>query len=146
MKDEPSPLDLLPEIDLAFIHRVYRTSLILLVLGGLLVWARFGAPAALGFLVGGGLSVAVLWTVEWSVRRYIRPESRSARGLVGFSLAKMGGAAILILGTFLAARRGWLSPLWVLLSFPLPFIVAALKLAGLKLLGRVGPADATKTR
>jgi len=120
-------------LDLSFIHRVYRTGLILSVLGAAFLWEVIGPRACFGWLVGAFLSLLMLAGVEWSIKRFIQPESRSARGLIGVLLVKMVGAAVILVLAFLAALKGWLALLWVLAGFAMPHAVVVLKLVGLKL-------------
>jgi len=133
MSNDPTPPDALPGIGLDFIHRVYRTSLILVLLGALFIWERFRAPAALGWLIGSLLSLAMLASLEWSIRRFIKPGS-TAQPLVGLSLLKVPLAGIVLILVFLAAKRGWVNPFWLLPGFALPHAVVALKFLGRKLL------------
>lgn len=120
-------------LDLSFIHRVYRTGLILAVLGAAFVWERFGPRASFGWIVGALLSLLMLAGVEWSIKRFIQPEARSTKGLIGALLVKMLLALVILVVAFLAAVKGWLSILWVLPGFAMPHAVVVLKLAGLKL-------------
>jgi hypothetical protein len=129
MEDEVAPAGL-TGIDLDFIHRVYRTSLVLVLIAAVLLWEALGAPSALGWMAGALLGLGMLAGVEWSVRRFIRPEAQTAGRVLGASLAKLGAAALALILAFLAARRGWLSLVWVLLGFTLPHAVIVLKLAG----------------
>jgi hypothetical protein len=117
-------------LDLSFFPRVYRTSLVLIVLGALLVWERFKAPAALGWMVGSCMSLGALATVEWSVRRFVRPEAPAMNRLIGATMAKILLAAALMAVIFVGAQRGWVAPLWVLAGFALPHGVVFLKLIG----------------
>jgi hypothetical protein len=135
---EPPAPEGLPGIDLDFLHRVYRTSLALVVIGGLLIWARFQEPAALGWLLGAGIGLTVLVSVEWGVRRFIRPGAQSAGALVLLSMAKILGIAVILGLAFVGAMRGWISLPWVLAGFTLPVAVVALKLLGQKLLQATG--------
>lgn len=119
-------------LDLSFIHRVYRTGLILTLLGAGLLWEAVGRGACLGWLVGASLSLLMLAGVEWSIKRFIQPESRSPRGLIGVLVAKMLAATLILVLAFVAALKGWLSILWVLAGFAMPHAVIVLKLAGQK--------------
>lgn len=120
-------------LDFNFIRRVYRTSLVLAVLAGALIWEVCQMPAALGWATGSGLSLLMLAGVEWTVLRFIRPGVRSTRGLLGMLLLKLVGAAAVLGLAFAGAQKGWLSLLWLLAGFALPHTVIFLKLAGQKL-------------
>lgn len=119
-------------LDLSFIHRVYRTGAILAALVAVLLWEAAGRGASLGWLVGAALSLLMLAGVEWSIKRFIQPDSRSTRGLLGALLAKMAGATLVLVLAFVAALKGWLSILWVLAGFAMPHMVIVLKLVGQK--------------
>jgi hypothetical protein len=79
------------------------------------------------------LSLLMLAGVEWTVLRFIRPGSRSARGLLGMLLLKLLGAAAVLALAVVGALKGWLSLLWLLAGFAMPHAVIFLKLAGQKL-------------
>ncbi|HTE18564.1 MAG TPA: hypothetical protein VK689_09315 [Armatimonadota bacterium] len=132
MSNEPPADGVAPGIDLDFFHRVYRTSIILALLGALLIWEPFGAAVVLGWLWGAGLSLLALASLEWSVRRFIRPDVRSARSLVGVMVVKLLGVTVVLALAFIGAREGWISLFGVLAGFMLPHAVVVLKLVGQK--------------
>jgi len=136
---------LFDSLDLAFFQRVYRTSLILVLLGSLLIWERFRAPSALGWLMGAGVSLLMLAGLEWSVRQFVRPEQQSMNHLLGVTAIKMVVVGALLLGAFLGALRGWISLVWMLGGFALPHAVIVLKLIGQKL-NASSPAPPTPRR
>jgi Kef-type K+ transport system membrane component KefB len=119
-------------LDLNFIHRVYRTSMLLAALGAVFLWEAFRLPAVLGWLIGSTLSLLMLAGVEWSVVRLIRPGSRSARGLLGILLLKLFAAALVLGVSVYGYTRGWINLLWLAGGFALPHAVLVLKLAGQK--------------
>jgi hypothetical protein len=120
-------------LDIGFVHRVYRTSVVLIVLGAAFIWETFRPPAAYGWLIGSTLSLLMLWGVEWTILRFINPQAQSARGLVGMLMLKLFGAAIVLGLAFFGAIKGWISLLWVLPGVALPHLVIVLKLLGWKL-------------
>ena len=132
MSNEPTPEGASPGLDLSFIHRVYRTSLVVALLGALLIWESRGVPSLLGWLWGVALSLLALASLEWSIRHFIRPGTRSAGSLVGIMLVKMVVIAVILALAFVAALRGWIALPWVLAGFTLPHAVVALKLVGQK--------------
>jgi hypothetical protein len=71
--------------------------------------------------------------VEWSIRRFITPDTQSPRGLVGMLLVKLVGAALILGLAFFGAMKGWLNLLAILPGFALPHFVIVLKLVGQKL-------------
>jgi hypothetical protein len=132
MSDEPSPGSRLPGLDLSFIHRVYRTSIIVGIIAALLIWERFGPRAAMGWSLGSTLSLFALAMLEWSVRRYIQPGAKSMRSLIVVSLAKTLLMFVVLGLSYVAATNGWLSLLWVLPGFMLPHLIIGLKFVGQK--------------
>src|SRR5688500_16196976 len=130
MPDEPSDLSWLPGLDLDFIHRVYRTTLIVALLAGALVWERFGLAALLGWLLGVALSLGILRSAELSVRTFLKPDQQSVRPMVASSLGKTAVVFVLILLAFLGAERGWINLIALAAGFPLPGLILALKLIG----------------
>lgn len=130
----PNPPHLLGALDLDFLPRVYRTSLIVAVLVGAFIWEGAGTKSALGWTMGVALSVLGLLGTEMAVRRFINPEASSTRGLVGASCLKLVLLFSLVIGVFVAALRGWINPIWTLPGFMLPHAIILLKLAGRKVL------------
>lgn len=126
-------------LDLHFIHRVYRTSAILVLILGLLLWESLGAPTALGLLIGAAVSLMMLAALEWAIRRFITPETRSPGTLLAVSALKLAAAAGILIGAFLAAQRGWVSILWILVGFAIPHLVIVLKLVGQKVNEAIRP-------
>ena len=120
---------------IAFLRRVYRTSAYTLLLLALMAWVKLGAPAALGLLVGGTLSLALLAGVEWTARGYLSPQPPPPRTMLLAGLAKTLGIGVALAGIFTAAMMGWVSVFAVLAGFAVPHAVAVLKLVGQKLRG-----------
>jgi hypothetical protein len=127
-------LQLADTLDLSFIHRVYRTTVILLVVLTPLVWSIFHLAAALGWLIGALLALGVVVSVEWGVRQYIHAAAGQGSGgkLVGLYFLKVLLIGGLMLGAFLLRRHGLLSFRWLLLGFPLPAAVVLLKFLGMQ--------------
>ena len=127
----------LPNVDLDFFRRVYRTTLLLLILVAAIVGANFGARAALGLLLGTGISLGALAMLEWSVRRHVvHGGTKAAAALLGASIAKLFGITIILVAALFAAQRGWISLFWVLPGVALPHLVIGLKLLGRKLIAQ----------
>lgn len=130
----------IPGLDLDFFRRVYRTTLLLLVLLTVTVWAQVGPASAIGLMVGCGVSLGALAILEWSVRRHLRPGKKSAAMLLGASVGKLFGITLILVLALYAAQRGWISLLWLVPGVALPHAVVILKLAGRKLTERLGDA------
>lgn len=86
------------EIDEAFFGRVYRTSAFLWAFGLLVCFARFGWQAAAGWTVGSAVSVGILRSLEWSIRRFFVPDNPAAQG----QLAKLSIVKLFVLLAVLA--------------------------------------------
>lgn len=125
----PSLFDQLA-LDLDFMVRVYRTGLIVLAIIGMILWAKLSPAAGLGFVVGGVLSLVMLWGMEVTVRALIKPGSRSAKGLIGVMVGKLLLATAVLVLCLMAALRGWLNLIWLLAGFAMPHSVVMLKLLG----------------
>ena len=77
-------------IDDDFIKQVYKTSVYIWAFGVLVTWSIAGPLAAIGWTLGSALSVGILCSVEWIVKRAFVPEASDARGaLAKFSLIKL---------------------------------------------------------
>ncbi len=142
MPELPEQRQLIGEFNIEFLHRVYRTTAILAVLGGLLIAERFGLSAAIGWGLGVSLHLGSMVSVEWSVRRLLVPGQRSLRMLSLISAAKLVLVITLLAAAALAALRGLLSPFWLLAGFVLPHAVMLLKLLGQRVLLLTGAAGA----
>ena len=81
------------EVDDRFIRHIYILSIIFTVLiAGLLFW--FERRAVPSFLIGSAISLSMLWSVEFVVRRLVRPgKSVRTKYLLGaIALGKVRGA------------------------------------------------------
>ena len=142
-------MQLVDNLDLSFIHRVYRTTLILLVITTPLIWGRFHVQAALGWLIGALIALGLVASVEWSVRQYFRVAAGQGSGgkMVGLYFAKVVLVGALMLGAFILRKNGWLSFRWLLFGFPLPALVVMLKFVGLQVRAATsGPGTGTADR
>jgi hypothetical protein len=132
-------LELAAHLDLNFIHRVYRTTLILLLVSTPLMWSIFRTQAALGWLVGALLALGVVASVEWSVRQFFQgmagggAAGGSGGKMIGLYLLKVVVIGALMVGAFYLRKQGLLSFKWLLIGFPLPAVVVLLKFMGIQL-------------
>ena len=77
-------------IDEQFIRRVYTSSAYLWGFGFLVCWAVSGLGAAGGWTLGSALSIGILRSLEWIIRRSFVPGAPNARrALTRFSLLKL---------------------------------------------------------
>lgn len=117
-------------MDRAMLHRVYGMSAALLVLGAFAVSQYFGRAGVLGWMIGGGLNLALLATVEWSVVRFISPGKKSLGPVALVSLLKFVFVAVVLGLAMVGARQGIVSVLWLAGGFVLPHVVLVLKVLG----------------
>jgi hypothetical protein len=137
---DPNPLD--PD----FMRRVYRTSLVLILLVGAVVWEGFGVKGGLGWVVGSVISLIGVLGTDLSVKRFINPDSKSVGGLLGVSCAKLLVMILLVIGTFVAAKKGWINLIWALPGFAVPHLVILLKLAGQRIVAMNREAERRERR
>src|SRR5437870_1697278 len=86
-------------LDAGFIRRVYRTSFVLWVLVACMVYAQWGASAAIGVTTGTALALASLYAWERAIRSLITPggSRRAPVYLIG-----VGALKLLLIGAILA--------------------------------------------
>jgi hypothetical protein len=120
-------------VDLNFLHRVYRTSLILLLLVAIFLFERGLPKSSLGWMVGGLLNLGLLAGVEFSIRKFVQPGSKSLTPMTGLLVGKLLFATAVLALVMWAAVNKWINPVWVLLGFMMPHAVLILKLVGQKL-------------
>ncbi len=90
-----------------FIRHVYVLSIIFTVLiTGVLLWLKLGAVPS--FLIGSAMSLSMLWTLEFTVRRLIRP-GKSAK--TKYLLLAIAFGKYLMLGgcLYLLFQNNWLN-------------------------------------
>ncbi|MFN3649436.1 MAG: hypothetical protein ACK47B_07615 [Armatimonadota bacterium] len=134
----------LPGLGFDFLDRVYRTSLIVMLFGAMLLWSRSGPSAALGFNLGAGFSLVMIKMWEWAIRRFITPERRSKGAVALVMLLKVPVVALVLWLAYTGAQQGWISLVWVIAGFAVPHVVLVLKLVGRKLNDLVGADEALR--
>ena len=96
------------EIDDGFIGRVYVSSAYLWAFVALAVFALWGIVAAAGWTVGCALSVGILRSLEWVIKRNFVPGADKAkREFAKFSLLKLAGIVIILIGVVLVGGRSF---------------------------------------
>jgi hypothetical protein len=134
---DPIPSHSIAWLEPDFIRRVFRTSAVLVVLVAALLWELLGAAVVVGWLLGTGLSLAMLAGSEYSVRQLLAKKASPGR-LVGLLVAKMMAAVGVLLFALWGARQGWVSLLSLCAGFALPQAVILLKLMGQRLRAAMG--------
>ena len=95
------------EVDARFIRQVYVLTIILTVLVSavLLVFNRAVVPS---FLIGSAISMSVLWSIAFTVRRLIRP-GKSLKTKYVLSFIAFGKYIVLGVCLFLLFKAKWLN-------------------------------------
>jgi len=126
--------------DQGFIRRVMRTTaFVAIVLAGI-AYPRFGERVTLGLLRGAALAIASLASIDWMVRRLVRPGGPSRRVAMTFLYLKIPilGA---VLWLIVSAARGSVPVLGgVIAGVTLVPVVMVLKVAGIWLVSAPGRA------
>lgn len=114
-------------LDENFIRRVYRTSAIVAVIFAVAAWSRWGLSCCLGLAAGVVIDLACLWTIEFGVRRFIRPGVRDYKQLLLFA----GGMyPALIVALWGVVHFRWVNVLALAAGIMLPNAVIVLKVLG----------------
>ncbi|RKU25572.1 hypothetical protein C6495_18520 [Candidatus Poribacteria bacterium] len=93
------------EVDDRFIRHIYILSIIFTVLiAGLLFW--FERRAVPSFLIGSAISLSMLWSVEFVVRRLVRP-GKSVRTKYLLGAIALGKYAVLGGCLYLLFKMEW---------------------------------------
>ena len=89
-----------------FIRRVYKMSVVLWAFGVVACLCVSGLHAAVGWTLGAAASFAVLWSLEWIVRRCFVPGVRGAKRVFArFCIIKLM-AVLLVLGVVVRLGAG----------------------------------------
>ncbi|MDQ2730213.1 MAG: hypothetical protein M3Y56_01020 [Armatimonadota bacterium] len=121
-------------LDEKFIHRVYRTSLIVGAILALGVWGRWGFQFGLGLAAGVLIDLACLWTIEFGVRRFIRPGTKDYRPLL---LLAGGMYPALLVALWILVQSPWVNVPALAAGVTLPNAVIVLKVVGRNLAPRM---------
>lgn len=144
----PASTDAVP----AFLDRVIRTSVLLLVLGALLLLNRRAYAASISLAFGGLANLLMLRSARRDVERIFSPGQRDLRLLHRYLLSRQGYLVLFVLVSVVLTLAGRLNPLWLFAGFLTPHLVMILKGAGLLLTqadpatGRAIPAPRRGTR
>jgi len=98
----------MPTIDNGFLGRVYRTSAIVCAVGFLVWWATMGLYAALGWVAGSLVSLAVVRSLEIVIRwQFVPGNPRAGSALARFSVLKVLAALVILSLAVIAGRYGY---------------------------------------
>lgn len=96
------------EVDDNFLRQVYRLTVVLGVIGTVILWTVYGTPEGLSFAIGGFLSLSAILSLEYVVRRLVKPGGPSrAKRWIGFIL--LGKYTVIFGGFYLLMKTNWLN-------------------------------------
>ena len=96
------------EVDDNFLRQVYRLTVVLGVIGAVILWTVYGTSEGLSFAIGGFLSLSAILSLEYVVRRLVKPGGPSrAKRLIGFIL--LGKYTVIFGGFYLLMKTDWLN-------------------------------------
>lgn len=113
-------------MNVEFVTRVIRISVILSILGFLFVAKAFGVQPGLGFLAGAAWSTLSLWLLKLVITNAFAKEVNKKRILVLFVLK----FPVLYLSGFLLVFYGKIHGIGAVAGFSLPLAVCLLKAGG----------------
>jgi hypothetical protein len=119
-------------VDIAFLKRVYRTSMAVWLFSLLWCWAFRSLTGAVGVTLGFGISLGSLMLLERLVTVLFTPETagrsnRVMRKLLAVALVKY---AVIGLILWVTLRFGWANPIGIIVGVGLPQVVIFLKALG----------------
>lgn len=96
------------EVDDNFLRQVYRLTVVLGVIGTVILWTVYGTSEGLSFAIGSFLSLSAILSLEYVVRRLVKPGGPSrAKRLIGFIL--LGKYTVIFGGFYLLMKTDWLN-------------------------------------
>ena len=96
------------EVDDNFLRQVYRLTVVLGVIGAVILWTVYGTAVGLSFAIGGFLSLSAILSLEYVVRRLVKPGGPSrAKRWIGFIL--LGKYTVIFGGFYLLMKTDWLN-------------------------------------
>ena len=96
------------EVDDNFLRQVYRLTVVLGVIGTVILWTVYGTAEGLSFAIGGFLSLSAILSLEYVVRRLVKPGGPSrAKRWIGFVL--LGKYTVIFGGFYLLMKTDWLN-------------------------------------
>ena len=96
------------EVDDQFLRQVYRLTTVLALIAMPILWAVYGLPASLSFAVGSLLSLSAILSLEFIIRRMVKPggSPRTKRWLGFIALGKY---TIIFAGFYFLTKANWLN-------------------------------------
>ncbi len=114
------------EVDDRFLQQVYRLTTILALIAMPILWAVYGLPAGLSFAVGSLLSLSAILSLEFIIRRMVKPGgSPRAKRWLGF--IALGKYTIIFVGFYFLTKANWLNVYTLAAGIGLVQVVIILK-------------------
>lgn len=119
-------------MDIAFLKRVYKTSIAVWLFGLMWCWALKTPAGAVGLTVGFGISLGSLMLLERLVTALFTPElagrpNRSMKKFLVVAFLKYAVIGFILWGFF---KLGWANPIGLAVGIGLPQAVIFLKALG----------------
>ena len=114
------------EVDDQFLRQVYRLTTVLALITIPILWAVYGLPACLSFAVGSLLSLSAILSLEFIIRRMVKPggSPRTKRWLGFIALGKY---TIIFAGFYFLTKANWLNAYTLAAGVGLVQVVIILK-------------------
>ncbi len=96
------------EVDDRFLRQVYRLTAGLALVATPILWAVYGLPAGLSFVIGSLFSLSAILSLEFIIHRMVKPGSSSrTKRWLGF--ITLGKYTIIFVGFYLLTKADWLN-------------------------------------
>jgi hypothetical protein len=117
------------EVDDRFLRQVYILSLILAIVGTVAL-SIYRLPIGMSFAIGSFVSLSLIWSLEFVVRRVIRPaQSPKAKQMLLF--IAFGKYTILFVGFYFLIKADWLNVYAFVVGIGLVQAVIVIKAVGM---------------
>jgi len=100
--------DSLFEVGDDFLQHVYRLTLVLAAVGVVGIGVIAGLPGALSFLIGSLFSLGVVLSIQFLVRRIVRPGSAS-KAKHWLAIITLGKYVVFFVGLYFLMKADWLN-------------------------------------
>ena len=132
------------EIDDRFLLQVYRLTTVLALVAMPILWAVRDLPYSLSFAIGSLLSLSAILSLEFIIRRMVKPGSSSGtKRWLGF--IALGKYTIIFVGFYLLMKADWLEVVPLAIGIGLVQVVIILK-AVVMMIGILSKNNSTGTK
>jgi len=118
------------EVDDRFLQQVYRLTIVIALVATPMFWIVYGLPSGLSFAVGSLFSLSAIASLDFVIRRMIKPGgSPGVKRWLGF--IAFGKYAIIFAGFYFLMKAKWLNVYALAAGIGLVQIAIILKALGL---------------